>query len=356
MPSSQSNLVLGKRLSVLGIAAARLTGRAGICDPLPKGMPIAPAVREPVRPAVFVPEQIERVTKCAFNSTVPAEIDKLTATEALSAPPVALEFLNAAVFGGQIFCNGQRFLVSRLPPYRAALGPVRQFDELTLAQSHTGSTVFGHWLMDDCATREIQQVQGQSVAITRPGWVDCAAYERLFQHNWEEVPAFTARRLTLLTELGFSRDKAARHRRLRQRIRQTLPPGPGDIVYLARGPSGHVRGMANEPEVLSRMEAAGVTIVQCEGGDDSMLRRCLDARLIIGVEGSQLCHGIYLLAEAGGVLAIQPPDRFCNAHHDWSRHLGMAYGTVIGHPAEGGWTADPDEIVSMIDTLSGIIA
>lgn len=278
-------------------------------------------------------------------------MEKLAATEVLSAPPVAIEFPDAAVFGGQIFSNGRRYLMSETSPYRAGLGPVRDFGEIVLGQSYTGCTVFGHWLMDDCAARELSEIQGQSVAITRPAWGDRARYEQLFAQTWEEVPAFTARRLTLLKELGFSKDKAERHRRLRARLRQPLKPGPGGIVYLARGRSGNARNMLNENELTARLEAAGVAIIECETDSEALIRRCLDAQVILGVEGSQLCHAIYMLAEGGAVMAIQPPDRFCNAHHDWSRHLGMRYGTVIGNHTEGGWVADADEVLEMVDAL-----
>ena len=50
-------------------------------------------------------------------------------------------------------------------------------------------------------------------------------------------------------------------------------------------------------------------------------------------------------------MAIQPPYRFCTAHHDWSRKLGMLFGTVVGRHVEGGWTADPDEVLAMVDAL-----
>lgn len=346
----------GARMNVLRIAAMRAAGRGGICDPMPKGTPLRPSRREPVYPALIVPEQIRRVTRCAFGSTVDTEMERLTAHEMPSSPPFATEFKNAAVFGGQIFSDGRRYMMSTTSPYRAALGPVRDFAEVTLAQSHKGSTVFGHWLMDDCAMRELPEAEGQNIAITRPAWNDCARYEELFDQSWEHVPAFTARRLTVLDELGFSADKAARHRRLRKRIRQRLKPGPGGVVYLARGPSGLKRDMVNEGELLARLEAAGVAVVTCETGSDALMRRCLDARIILGIEGNQLCHAIYMLGEGGAVMAIQPPDRFCNAHHDWSRYLGMWYGTVVGTPVGGGWSADPDEVLAMIETLKEVTA
>jgi hypothetical protein len=338
-------------MRVLQTGASRALRRAWNCDPLPDGVPIRASQREPVQPALFVPEQLSRVTRCAFRTTVEDELEKLTATEAMSGPPVAIEFSEAAVFGGQIFSGGRRYQISLSPPYRAALGPVRDLGEVVLAQSRAGSTVFGHWLMDDCAARELPEAQGHTVAITRPPWTDSPRYEELFGQVWEEIPAFTARRLTLLIDLGFSRNKAERHQRLRDHVRRALGPGPGGVVYLARGPSGHRRDMANETELRARLEAAGVTVIECESDSEALIRRCLDANLILGVEGSQLCHAIYLLAERGAILTIQPPDRFCNAHHDWSRHLGIRYGTVIGKHVEDGWIADPDEVLAMIDAL-----
>jgi hypothetical protein len=343
-------MALGHRLNVLRFEAARAAGRA-VVEKLPEGKPLAEPRTEVVRPGMFVPEQLERVTRCAFNTGIEAELALLTQTERRSSPPRAVEFRNAAVFGGQIFAGGRRHMLSRTPPHHAALGPVRECDEVVLAQSYQGCTVFGHWLMDDCAMRELPIAEGHDLAISRPAWPDCARYEGLFGQTWDAVPAFTARRLTVLREIGFSADKAERQRRLRARVRRELKPGPGGILYLARGPSGVRRTMLNEAELCRRLEAAGIEIVQCESGIDTMMARCLDARLILGIEGSQLCHAIYMLAEGGAVMAIQPPDRFCTAHHEWSRQLGMLFGTVVGRQAEGGWTADPDEVLAMVDAL-----
>lgn len=74
IPPLQSGLVpmslaLRGRMKVLRTAALRAAGRGGICDPLPEGIPIRPSSCEDVQPALFVPEQIGRVTHCAFRST-----------------------------------------------------------------------------------------------------------------------------------------------------------------------------------------------------------------------------------------------------------------------------------------------
>ena len=347
------SLALSGRIAVFKTAAARAVGLGGKCDHLPAGTPIRAGNRSSVPPAFFVPEQLNRVTHCPFGSSVEAELKKMTATTAISRPPKTISFENAHVFGGQIFANGKRYLVSDTSPYGAMTGPVRQFDEITLAQSHTGSTVFGHWLTDDCALREFPGMEQQSIAIPRPAWADRIPYERLFQQSWDEIPAFAAKRLNLLEELGFSQDKAARHTRLRKRLRLHAhkPSNPGGVFYLIRGSTGNIRHMANETELIARLETAGVSAIQCESGIETMLKRCLDARLIIGIEGSQLAHAIYMLGAGGAVMAIQPPDRFCSAHHDWSRFLGMRYGTVVGHQVDDNWIAQPDEVIQMINIL-----
>jgi len=104
-------------MSVLQAAAALAIGGVTF-EYLPEGVPLAASRPEVVRPALFVPEQLERVTKYAFTSGIEVETALLTQTRMQSAPPKAVESGDAAVLGGKIFAGGRRYMLARAEPYR----------------------------------------------------------------------------------------------------------------------------------------------------------------------------------------------------------------------------------------------
>ena len=121
-------------------------------------------------------------------------------------------------------------------------------------------------------------------------------------------------------DIGFGPGKARRLVQLRARLRQVchVQQKSGGTVYIRRGRSGQERGFLNEDEVIRALEQKGVTIVEAETDTQSMIEKLMEARILIGVEGSQLAHGVYTLADGGAILALQPPDRFYNPHREWT--------------------------------------
>lgn len=344
------------RLRALRAEAPRLWGQRPAFADWPEARSLGTPETFAVQPALFDPDTLDRVTACGFFSNPQMEAEKLAATEVLSSPPTATTFQNVACFGGRLYERGARYFGSAEKPLGPLLGAAPRYDQIAISNSAIGLRFFGHWLRDDCAARELPHDFGEGLSMQRPIWPDCRFYETIFGQTWADAPAFTARRLTVIQDIGFSPDKADRLRRLRARLRGVHPAGPGrdSVVYIKRGASGKARTMSNQDELVQALDTAGVRIVEAEGDTETLVSAILDARLIISIEGSQLAHGVYSLAEAGGILAIQPPDRFYNPHHEWARLLGMRYGIVIGTSTETGYTVAPDEVLRMIDQLLAV--
>lgn len=323
--------------------------------PLPKGTLLHPADSYPVRPALYDTDQLGRVTACGFGVSLDTLKVQLDETSALARPPERVTLKDGVCLGGRLYTAEAIHYMSdvRVTDLFAANWP--HHEHLTLTNSRLGLKFFGHWLQDDCAAREIPS-DAPYVALTRPDWGDSAAYEAAFGQDWAPTRAFTFGQLDIVTDIGFGPDKRTRYHRLRDRIRHTgaFTSKPGRIVYIARG-GGADRAMSNEGDLTKRLAEAGVTIVRTEDAATSVPDAVHDARIVIGVEGSQLCHAVYGLADKGALLVLQPPDRFYCAHHEWTRLLGMPFGFVVGTQAAEGFTIDPDEVLAMIDRLDQAI-
>ena len=189
-----------------------------------------------------------------------------------------------------------------------------------------------------------------------PDWADRPVYEALFEQNWPSAANGFYRSITLYHDIGVNAHKVDRFRELRARVRRNLSSGDRRIVYIRRGRSGTRRALRNEDAVIEYLRGFGAHIHEAEQDDASkLLGTCLDTDIVISVEGSQLSHALYLLRDGGGVLALQPPDRFFVSHADWAGQLGMRFAFVVGDPAEGGFTIDLGDLARTIDLLAAEI-
>ena len=191
-----------------------------------------------------------------------------------------------------------------------------------------------------------------------PSWPDQAGYLAVFGQSSLMPRRARVRRLILFEDITQNAHKAARFRRLRALVAHGRAAPAGDrIVYLARGSGGKQRVLVNEPELTDALARRGVAILQAEAlGVQELLSGLFGARLVISVEGSQLSHALYTLRDAGGVLAIQPPNRFFNSHMDWARALGMRYGVVVGERREAGFQVPVADLLRTIDLMDAALA
>ncbi len=307
-----------------------------------------------VRPAIYDPEHLQRVVKTGFDRTMESEVEKLDARVVRSTPPKLTVFEDVLSCGGRFFGPGTNHFMAKGQPIRQAFQVPSEYDHVVITNSSLGLRYFGHWLRDDCAARGLARPSTAILkSLVRPDWSDCRFYEEAFDQDWPEEAVFFARKLTVLTDIGFSPDKRRRLNILRGQLRQKSQAGDNrdGIVYIRRGETSVPRTMANEDALVARLSDAGITIVEAETGGETIARAMLDAAIVIGIEGSQLTHATYNLRDNGALLVIQPPDRFYNPHHEWARLLGMRYGVVVGHARTSGYVVDADDIFVMMDRL-----
>lgn len=336
-------------------AVSKLTGSRSTFSQLPLATHETVSQVVSCRPAVYNPDDLSRVTSCAFGRTLPELADTLDAESYQEAPLARYDLGPATVIGGLIFSGDQVLLHSKFVHVRAT-DPFGHHDlqgPVALANSMQGLRYFGHWLSDDVSAFEAAKDKEPLVSLPLPDWSDATVYQDLFHQDWKQDMVIRSRSLTLLRDLGFSRAKADRYRRLRARIRQKIAPsrGTGNVVFLKRGPSGDPREIANVQQLEAALITAGVSIVTAEGDCRKMLSEMVDASVIITIEGSQDRHALYSLRDGGGMITIAPPDRFYVATHEWARCLDMHSGIIVGKPAQDGFVVEPDEVLAMVDVL-----
>lgn len=338
-------------LRVLGSELRAVFGRRGF-DRLPEPVSTSETRSLACKSAFYEEDQISRVIACGFKSTLARELEKLDARSFVEDARMQYAVRDAVIAGGRVYLPGACHSFSNLSPFKGMRGGIRSYDQATLVNSQQGLRYFGHWLRDDCAVYEDLRETPNLLSMQRPTWADSAAYEQVFEQTWNEVTFAHVAELTFFRELGFNMDKARRLCLLRRKLRAAIPVrNQGRIVYISRGKFGVDRNMSNGDEVERAFSSAGIHIVEPGLDGYALMRELLDAEMIITIEGSQASHGVYTLADKGSLLILQPPERFYNPHHEWTRLLGMTYGITIGEKDGDRFRINPDEVFRMMDRL-----
>jgi hypothetical protein len=305
------------------------------------------------RPAFFEPEHLDRVIACGFGVDRLEEFAKLRADRFTGSPAERYHLGESIIVGGTVITRQARHHYRALPELKSIRSKLQTYDTATLLNTEQGLFYFGHWLQDDCALYELVKDAPNLLSIARPAWPDRAYYEANFGQVWTETSFAHVGDLTVWRDLGYSTDKARRLQALRARLRSSVTPtGNQGVVYISRGRTGEPRNMSNTEAFENALRNAGVEVIDLNTVD---LRTggpaMLDARMIISIEGSQACHGLFALADGGSFLIIQPPERFYNPLRNWASLLGLNYGIVVGQKDEVSFHVDPDEVLRMVDRL-----
>ncbi len=292
----------------------------------------------------------------AFKGPLSVDIKKLTGEIIQLGPILRFEVDDAFVTPKYIYAGQDRKIFSNTQKNRPLM-PCSEVEYGTVVSSYHGCNYFGHWLRDDCATYLLaDDYPGALYRMATPQWADKNHYAKVFNQKWGTTDPVYCRKLSFFIDHGQNPHKAKRFRELREHIRIGKAPSiKPKIVYIKRGPTAKHRKLVNEDLLIEYLEKSGVHIHHAESDLKELTTNCLDARIVISVEGSQLSHALYLLKDRGGVLVIQPPDRFFNSHLDWAQQLDMKYAFVVGDLDEDGFSVNIEEFARTLDILNNVV-
>jgi capsular polysaccharide biosynthesis protein len=219
----------------------------------------------------------------------------------------------------------------------------------------TGNRYFGQWLMDDCATYPLAVAEGAPITTAQPVNVHTLDYEQRLDMRPRRVGSAYVPELVIFHDVGQNPDKRRRVQAMRDRL---FPAGGGAEhagVFILRGATGQRRVLRNELELAERLrDRRGLRIVDPARADvETIVRTCAGARMVVGVEGSGLMHGILALRAGGAIVTLQPPSRFVGLYKDLADRDDQAFAFVVGLPEGEDFRVDPDEVERTLDLLPG---
>lgn len=312
----------------------------------------SPAEEAPAPAAIYLPEEIDRITGISDFSTRDYELARLQARQRRFAPTYLCELEDVVVSQGDVFKGAFKRMVHGEGSRRLA---IRIDDEIenagVLCSTWLGRRYFGHWLAEDFADKVNSIDLAPPSEIDRPQTQHQADYDALFGLRRRTVPmTCRIRRATLVqTDLG-SRFRVEAWQRITQRIGELYPSRPHLGCMLWRGDSGQKRVLVNEAEIAEFLRRRGFRVLDPQALSlDELLAQLSGSRLIVGVEGSQLAHGFHCLAAPGAMVVLQPPHRFGCTDKDRCDRKGLRYAFSIGTRVGDDFRIELDSLEKVLD-------
>ena len=317
---------------------------------------IAPAEVRSAPPAYLLPGQFDRVTQLSPFSSTLAEERKLLAGESSCTHGATRAMLleNVLLADGVLYKGSARSHLHSRTRRVPALQTTEETRPAALYCSFPGNRYFGNWLIDDCTTYALAREHGLPVTskavVPSPQMLE---YEALLGMQAQRRDQTWFKQLVIFHDVGQNRHKHRRFKALGDKLLggRTHAAHPG--VFILRGRAGERRLLRNELQIAERLQKSrGFRVVDpMQLSASAIIEACAGARVVVGVEGSQLVHGLVVLSPGGSLLVLQPPNRYCSLFKNLTDRDGQKFGIVVGIQVGDDFTVDPDEVERTLDLM-----
>jgi hypothetical protein len=306
--------------------------------------------------AIWLDGDLDRITGFMEDTTREREMRRIHGGLTEHSATVVHEIPNAEILNGAVYAGPIEYPVCRVAE-RPLIGPSisEHLSEASLTCTMYGSVYFGHWMIDDISRYLVLADLAPPIIVDRKRWGHEAAYSEIFNIHPRAITRVKCKRLLMLADAGQNSHKRARYEWMRARLQTLGSVHQGHSVWIRRGQTGAKRKLANVDAIEQWLAAQGFVIVDPEAlTPPEIARRIQGARLVFGVEGSHMAHGLFTLADGGTMCMLQPPDRFNNWYKDFTDCLGLRYGFVICDPVEDGFHLDMDRLKQFLDKVNDV--
>jgi hypothetical protein len=313
---------------------------------------IAPGETSITRPAYFLPNQLERVTGWVFSDGRDPKRWMEGGFEVKQTPTRGFLLKNAWLIDGVLYKdNASSYLHPRSSRWLPQLRVENEIERGAVYCTFPGNRYFGQWLMDDCLMYPLASVEGIPITTDQPASPHTLAYEGLLDMEPTRLHSAFLKEAVIFDDYGHNPDRRARFWAMREKLLSHKKPQSHPGVFILRGGTGERRIMHNEVELAEYLrDKRGFRIVDITKADvPTIVEACAGARVVAGVEGSHLIHGVQLLPPGGAVLTLQTPSRFCYSYKPKTDRDHQHFGFVVGFAEGSGFRVDPDEVERTLD-------
>ncbi len=324
-----------------------------LADVAEKSWVLGPAEAAVIRPAFYDEGDLARVTGVDADSSREIEWRRIRGGALEYRPSVAYQLRDAVLSKGHVI------LPQLVRPL--TIGPFPRWgryvetepEPALLTATFNGSRYFGHWMMDELSRLLAAPRIGQPVAPPRPLSNHQLDYLKLLGLEQRERSDVLFRQLVIIDDRTQNAYRRERYAVLRERARGRRQVVPCEGVMLLRKQTGVARILVNEEELARQLAHRGFRIMcPTEHTVEEILDACMGAKVVLGVEGSQMIHSLFVMHDEGTLFTLQPPNRFNNILKTYCDGLGLRYAFTVGHQREDGFFVEPVELMRLLDRLA----
>jgi len=319
---------------------------------------IAPEEVRAAPPAFCLPGQFDRVTQLSpFASTLEEERRLLQGSDSSTHGATRALLLEDVLLADGVLYKGSARMhlhlrTRRVPPLVAE----EEHRPSALYCSFSGNRYFGNWLIDDCAVYPLAREHGLPIGsskATAPS-AQMLQYEALLGMRPHRCDQTWFKQLVVFQDIGQNSDKHRRFKGLGDKLLRGRSWAEHPGVFILRGQAGERRHLVNELQIAERLrQSRGFRVIDpMSHSAAEIVDVCVGARAVVGVEGSQLVHGLMLLQPGGSLLTLQPPNRYCSLFKNLTDRDAQKFGIVVGTPVGEDFTIDPDEVERTLDLMA----
>lgn len=303
-------------------------------------------------PAIYLDGELDKVTAVMNETTYAFEEQRIHGGMREHAATLAYRLKDAQLYDGHIYKQAMKFpLVVGKASYVGS-GQVEEISEAALACTYSGNRYFGHWMTDDLPLTLAAQKLAKPFRTAQTQTHHQTEYSELLDIHSTPTSKAHFKELILVEDFGQNSFKRERYQHIRSKLKGIAPLQSKKGVMFLRGSSGAQRFLLNENEVAHFLQKQGFTIIDPQQTPaKEIVLQAIGAKIIVGVEGSQLSHGLFTVEDGGAILALQPPYRFNNVYKDRTDCLGLRYGFLVGKEIDQGFEISLDDLARTLDKI-----
>lgn len=323
-----------------------------------KSWEIAPGNSTISKKAYFLDNQLDRVTGTAYTDDPHAVMHG--GISIVHNPTRAYLLKNIWMINGSIYKGLHQFQLhhkTKLSNKMSYFPPLVFDTEIkngSIYSSYDGNEFFGLWLTDDCTNYKLAAAEGTPITtdiFTSPHMLE---YESLLNMNpYRTNAAYLKDAVFFDDDWGNNKKKQEIFNSNKELLLSKFASNSHPGVFILRRNSGKTRIMLNEIEIAELMrEKYGFKIVDVtQQSVQEIIAACAGARIIAGIEGSHLMHGLMVLEPGASVLTLQPPNRFCGVLKITTDMQDLNYAFVVGIQKEENFYINFEEVEKTLSLL-----
>lgn len=309
---------------------------------------------------IYLEGDLEKVKKSPFGITLEQEFADFKSTTYTSGPFYKYQLEDLLILRNRIYFNDYEYLLNPLEkPIRAYDSrDVVEYSQAAFSSMRISTVFFGHWLHEELMLIDYIQDK-QNIVTSSPITPQKKEITELFDLKVNFNPYAKISYADMYDGWQHSSMFIETLKKYKEKISllsndKNIVSGP-KAVYLKRGQSGVRRELENESELLNLMSKTfEITSFVAEATPiEELYEAIYRADIILGVEGSQLAHGI-IAGKPGAILVcIQPPYRFYNPFKNYCNDAGILYAIFVAdQPSEShSFRIDIDRFGLLLDKI-----